>query len=73
MDSPMDFQLQALEPFLEMLIERETELPRSEWEQLVSSTLERIVAVPEQYLPGVTRSSDELSKAITLIFNERLN
>ncbi|HZY78257.1 MAG TPA: hypothetical protein VFE50_01950 [Cyclobacteriaceae bacterium] len=73
MNSQTEYQLQALEPFLEMLREKESELSRSDWEHLVNSTRERIVAVPEQYLPGVTRPSDELTKAIELIFNERLN
>jgi len=63
----------ALEPLLEMLVEKEKTLSTEEWTTLVNSTKERIVSVPEQYLTGISKSSDELKAAIDAIFRERLN
>ncbi|MEI9917692.1 MAG: hypothetical protein WDO14_02695 [Bacteroidota bacterium] len=65
--------LQALEPFLEMLRDKESELSKDEWEQLVHSTKERIATAPEQYLSGAVKPSQELTMAIDVIFKERLN
>jgi hypothetical protein len=73
MNSQSNYYLQALEPFLEMLKEKESELSRDEWVQLVLSTKERIATAPEQYLSGAVKPSEELTSAIEVIFNERLN
>ena len=73
MNSQSNYYLQALEPFLEMLKEKESELSRSDWEQLVLSTKERIATAPEQYLSAALKPSQELTSAIEVIFNERLN
>jgi hypothetical protein len=73
MNSQSNYYLQALEPFLEMLKDKESELPRSEWEQLVLSTKERIILVPEQYLSHTVKPSEELRIAIDTMFNERFN
>ncbi|HEX8061210.1 MAG TPA: hypothetical protein VF473_09765 [Cyclobacteriaceae bacterium] len=73
MNPQSNYYLQALEPFLEMLKEKESELSRIEWEQLVLSTRERIATAPEQYLSGTVKPSQELTTAIELIFKERLN
>lgn len=63
----------ALEPFLEMLVEKEKILSNDDWTSLVNSTKERIITAPEQYLSGVMKPSEELKIAIESIFNERLN
>jgi hypothetical protein len=73
MSLPSNFYLQALEPFLEMLKDKESELSRSDWEQLVLSTKERILSVPEQYLSHTVKPSDDLREAIELVFRERFN
>ena len=73
MNSQSNYYLQALEPFLEMLKEKESELSKEEWEQLVQSTLDRIASVPEQYLSGSIKPSDDLRQVIADIFRERLN
>lgn len=63
----------ALEPFLEMLEEREKTLSKAEWVALVNSTKERIQNAPDQYLPGNKKPSENLKIAIEDIFKERLN
>ena len=63
----------VLEPFLEMLAEKEKILSSDEWIALVNSTKERIVSAPEQYLSGILKSSEELKEAVENIFSERLN
>lgn len=73
MNSTSNYHLQALEPFLEMLKDKESVLSRNEWEQLVLTTIERIATAPEQYLSASLRPSQELTSAIELIFKERLN
>jgi len=73
MNSQSNHYLLALEPFLEMLKQKESELSRDQWEQLVLSTKERITSLPEQYLSGTLKPSEELTNAIELIFRERLN
>ena len=73
MNSQSNYYLQALEPFLEMLKEKESELSRNEWEQLVISTKELIATAPEQYLSATLKPSQELTMAIEVIFKERLN
>ena len=69
---PDDFRL-TLEPFLEMLVEKEKILSINEWISLVNATKERIIKAPEQYLTGISKSSEELKIAIDTIFKERLN
>ena len=64
---------QAIEPFLEMLAEREKILSNDEWNSLVNSTKERIIEAPEQYLIGISKPSEELRTTIETIFRERLN
>lgn len=70
--SPDEFKF-LLEPFLEMLAEKGKILSTSDWISLVNVTKERIINAPEQYLPGITKTSEELKIAIETIFNERLN
>ena len=65
--------IQAIEPFLEMLVEKEKVLSNDEWVSLVNSTKERIIEAPEQYLVGISKSSGDLRTTIETIFRERLN
>lgn len=62
----------ALEPLFEMLEHKGETLTRGDWIKLVNATKERVVSAPDQFL-GVTKSNDELAKAVELIFRERLN
>jgi len=67
-----EFRL-VLEPFLEMLEEKEKILSNDSWMALVNSTKDRIIDAPEQYLVGISKSSEELRTVIETIFRERLN
>jgi hypothetical protein len=62
-----------LEPFLEMLEEKNKTLSKDIWQQMVNSTAERIANAPDQYLTGNLKPSPQLEQAIQQIFKERLN
>jgi hypothetical protein len=63
----------VLEPFLEMLQDREKTLSTLDWTQLVNTTKQRIIEAPEQYLEVIPQSPEVLSNTIEKIFSERLN
>jgi hypothetical protein len=56
-----------------MLTAKGKSLSKEKWRALVTTTRNRIVSNPEQYLSEFKESSEGLARAIDLLFDERLN
>ena len=59
-----------LAPILEMLTDKEKNMSREDWVDLVNLFRERIISLPEQYLSGEIPSGDVLSETVDLVFDE---